>query len=100
MERDDLPTQATARGAYLTDKLAALPQVASVRGAGLILAAELNEGIDAKVVYNACLDAGLVVNAITPTALRLTPPLTVTEAEIDEAVTLLAQVLDGVLSGV
>jgi predicted acetylornithine/succinylornithine family transaminase len=100
MERDDLPRLAAERGALLSAKLAALPQVTSVRGAGLILAAELAEGIDAKVAYTACLDAGLVVNAITPTALRLTPPLTVTEAEIDEAVALLAEVLDGVLSGV
>lgn len=93
MERDDLPTRATERGAYLTAKLQALPQVASVRGSGLILAAELVDGVDAKAAYNACLDAGLVVNAITGTALRLTPPLTVTEAEIDEAVDLLAKAL-------
>ena len=32
------------------------------------------------------LDAGLVVNAVTPTALRLAPPLTVSDDEIDEAV--------------
>ena len=93
MERDDLPTKATQRGAYLTAKLQAIPQVSSVRGSGLILAAELAEGIDARAVYGACLEAGLVVNAITGTALRLTPPLTVTEAEIDEAVELLAAVL-------
>ncbi|MEZ5234901.1 MAG: aspartate aminotransferase family protein [Acidimicrobiia bacterium] len=93
MERDDLPARATERGAYLTAKLQALPQVASVRGSGLILAAELVDGVDAKAAYTACLDAGLVVNAITGTALRLTPPLTVTEAEIDEAVDLLAKAL-------
>ena len=33
----------------------------------------------------ALLGAGLVTNAVTPTALRFAPPLTVTEAEIDEA---------------
>ena len=32
-----------------------------------------------------CLDAGLVVNAVTPTALRFAPPLLVTDDEIDEA---------------
>lgn len=93
MQRENLPQRATERGAYLTAKLAAIPQVASVRGSGLILAAELAEGIDAKVVYTACLEAGLVVNAITGTALRLTPALTVTESEIDAAVDILAKVL-------
>ena len=41
---------------------------------------------DAKVVAAELLDRGLVVNAVTPSALRLAPPLTVTDAEIDEAV--------------
>ena len=99
MERDDLVTKATQRGAYLTAKLEKLPQVVSVRGAGLILAAELAPGLDAKAVYSAALEAGLVLNAITASALRLTPALTVSEAEIDQAVELLAGVLrDQVLS--
>jgi acetylornithine/succinyldiaminopimelate/putrescine aminotransferase len=33
------------------------------------------------------------VNAVNPTSLRLAPPLVVTEAEIDEAVVLVADVL-------
>ena len=33
------------------------------------------------------------MNAVTATALRLAPPLTVSDAEIDEAVAILAQVL-------
>jgi 4-aminobutyrate aminotransferase-like enzyme len=57
------------------------------------VAVELVEGIDAKAVTLDCLEAGLVVNAITPTALRLAPPLTISEAELDEAVTILAGVL-------
>jgi predicted acetylornithine/succinylornithine family transaminase len=93
MQRDDLPARATAQGAVLASKLRAIPQVVEVRGSGLILAAELAPGLDAKAVYAACLEAGLVVNAITASALRLTPPLTVTDAEIDEAVAILAEVL-------
>ena len=64
-----------------------------MRGLGLLIAAELDDGIDAKVARWHCLDAGLVVNAVTPTALRLAPPLLVTDDEIDEAVDILAQVL-------
>ena len=40
---------------------------------------------------SACLDAGLVVNAVTPTALRFAPSLLVTDDEIDEAVAILAR---------
>ena len=60
---------------------------------GLLVAAELAEGIDAKAVAAACLAAGLVLNPVTPTALRMAPPLTITDAEIDEAVAILAGVL-------
>ena len=41
--------------------------------------------------HAAALARGLVVNAVTPTALRLAPSLLITEAELDEAVALLAQ---------
>ena len=39
------------------------------------------------------LDAGLVVNPLTESALRLAPSLLVSEEEIDEAVAILAKVL-------
>jgi acetylornithine/N-succinyldiaminopimelate aminotransferase len=45
------------------------------------------------VVAQAALDQGLVVNAVTPTALRLAPSLLITDDEIDEAVAILADVL-------
>ena len=67
--------------------------MADVRGAGLLIAAELAPGIEAGPVANACLDAGLVVNAVTPTALRFAPSLLVTDDEIDAAVAILTEVL-------
>ena len=66
---------------------------ASVRGRGLLLAAELADGRDAKIAYSELLDRGLVTNAVTPTSLRFAPPLTVTESELDEAVAIIATVL-------
>jgi acetylornithine/succinyldiaminopimelate/putrescine aminotransferase len=69
--------------------------VREVRGLGLLLAAELAEGLDAKQVALDALGAGLVLNAVTPTALRLAPPLTVADDEIDEAVAILGKVLAG-----
>ena len=66
------------------------PCLASRRcaAAGLLLAAEL-DGRPSGDVAGELLDHGLVVNAVTPTALRLAPPITVTDAEIDEALAIL-----------
>jgi acetylornithine/N-succinyldiaminopimelate aminotransferase len=93
MRRIDAPGLAAKRGEYLTASLRGLSGVASVRGRGLLLAAELADGRDAKAAYSTLLDRGLVTNAVTPTSLRFAPPLTVTEAEIDEAIAMVAEVL-------
>ncbi|MFN8037971.1 MAG: acetylornithine transaminase [Acidimicrobiales bacterium] len=93
LEREDAPGRAARAGARLSEALAALPGVATVRGEGLLLAAELVAGIDAKQVGAELLARGLIVNAVTPTALRFAPPLLVSDEEIDEAVGLLADVL-------
>ena len=97
MEEIDAPACAAVRGAALTSLLAALPGVTVVRGLGLLLAAELDpdvlDGRTGADVARACLDAGLVVNGITPTALRLAPPLTVTDDELVEGVAILGAVL-------
>ncbi|MEY2522840.1 MAG: acetylornithine/N-succinyldiaminopimelate aminotransferase [Ilumatobacteraceae bacterium] len=92
MRRIDAPGLAAKRGEYLSARLAELPGIAGVRGRGLLLAAELASG-DAKAAYGNLLELGLVTNAVTPTSLRLAPPLTVTEAELDEAVAMIAEVL-------
>jgi len=98
MRRLDAPALARTAGAHLRRALGALDAVTEVRGLGLLLAAELDVervGSDAKAVAATLLDRGLVVNGVTPTALRLAPPLTVSAEEIDEAVRLIAGVLDG-----
>ena len=73
------------------------PAVAQVRGLGLLLAAELVPGIDARRVAADALRKGLVVNAVTPSALRLAPSLLVTDEEIDRALRVLAAALDAVV---
>jgi len=93
MQRIDAPRLARERGAQLSAALRAIPGVVEVRGAGLLLAVELADGIDAKAVYLAALQRGLVTNAVTGSALRLAPPLTVSSAEIAEAVAVLSAVL-------
>lgn len=68
------------------------PVIASVRGAGLMRGLELK--VDALPVVEAALKAGLIVNRTDERVVRMLPPLTVTAAEIDEAV----GILDGVLA--
>ncbi|MET0145577.1 MAG: acetylornithine/succinylornithine family transaminase [Ilumatobacteraceae bacterium] len=92
MRRLGAPALAADQGAKLAAGLAALPGVTAVRGRGLLLAAELEAG-GAPAVQRRLLDAGLVTNAVTPTALRLAPPLTVSDEEIVEAVGLIAAAL-------
>lgn len=93
MQRIDAPLLARRRGEYLREQLASVPGVVEVRGAGLLLAAQLRDGLDAKVAYGELLASGVVVNPVTSTALRLAPPLTVTESEIDEVISIMKQVL-------
>ncbi len=92
MERLDAPALATAAGERLQKALLALPAVEEVRGLGLLIAAQLS-GADAREVAAAALEAGLIVNAVTPTALRLAPSLIVSNDEIDQATAILAKVL-------
>jgi acetylornithine/N-succinyldiaminopimelate aminotransferase len=81
-------------GARLSEKLSSLrtttPRVASERGNGLLRALLLNEDVAPKVVARAR-DLGLLVNAIGDRVLRLAPPLTVSDGEIDLAAELLGQ---------
>ena len=97
MRRIDAPALAVARGQELCDALAGVPGVQAVRGWGLLLGVELMpghlRGRTAGDVTRELLAKGLVVNGVTSTALRLAPPLTVSSAEITEAVGLIAEVL-------
>jgi acetylornithine/N-succinyldiaminopimelate aminotransferase len=98
MEAVDAPGRAAAAGARLAERLAAMPGVAGVRGQGLLLAVEL-DGLDARRVNAALLDAGAVANAVTPTALRLAPSLLISDEEIDEAVAVVGAVLAAAAAG-
>lgn len=93
MEAEDAPARAEASGNYLRKLLGELPTVSSVRGLGLMLGIELAHA-DAKTVAEQCLQRGLVLNGVTATALRLEPPLLISEDQMDEGVGILAAVLE------
>jgi acetylornithine/N-succinyldiaminopimelate aminotransferase len=79
-------------GAKLAAGLDSLPYVTAVRGRGLMLAIDLDSGVDApELARRALLEQRLVVNATGPATIRLEPPLIVGEAEIDDALARLAR---------
>ena len=82
------------QGRRLAEGLQRLPHVLEVRGRGLMLACELDVPAP-EAMQRALLEQRLVTNATGPTTLRLLPPLTVTAAEVDEALRRLATVLEG-----
>lgn len=98
MERENIPQRAEHAGATLRKLLVSLDGVVEVRGLGLLLAAELAPGLDARAVAADALVAGLIVNAVSATSLRFAPPLIVSDTELAEAVDILSAVLRSHLS--
>jgi acetylornithine/succinyldiaminopimelate/putrescine aminotransferase len=96
MQAEDVCGRARSAGARLAEGLAGLPGVVSVRGAGLLLAAQLAAPV-AKEVAARALDNGLLVNAVRPDAVRVAPPLLVSNAEIDKALAILGAALGAVV---
>jgi acetylornithine/N-succinyldiaminopimelate aminotransferase len=85
------------KGEALLEVLAGLPGVVEARGRGFMLAIELDPARAepaTALVGRALRDERLVLNATGPTTLRLLPPLTITDAELDEALARLARLLD------
>ena len=99
MQDIDAPALATTKGAQLASALGGMPGVVAVRGLGLLLGAELSpdllNGRLAKDVASACLNAGLVVNGVTNTAIRMAPPLNISDAHLREGIEIFASVLRG-----
>jgi acetylornithine/N-succinyldiaminopimelate aminotransferase len=82
-------------GAYflaeLASKLAGRDDVVEVRGKGLLIGVEFKS--DTKPLVKALLERGVVANSTAGTVLRLIPPLILSEAEVDEAIAVLLEVL-------
>ncbi len=87
MQAVDAPELARRAGERLKGALSRLEHVSSVRGSGLLLGAALRDG-RANEVSAASLCRGLVVNAPRVDTIRFAPPLLVSDAEIDEAVSI------------
>ena len=94
IEADGLLEHAREMGEHLADGILGLrhPMVAGVRGEGLLRAVVLAEPVAAQVMALAR-EAGFIVNAVAPDALRLAPPLVIEAHELDTFVAALPGLL-------
>jgi acetylornithine/N-succinyldiaminopimelate aminotransferase len=68
-----------------------IPVIQGSRGLGLMLALDMK--VPSKQVMLACLEAGLIVNAVTETALRIMPALNIEQDDLDEGLAIMKEVL-------
>ena len=86
--------KASSQGDYFVKQLHYLKEkfsvIREVRGAGLMLAIELNQP-GAKIV-TACMKEGLLINCIQQNTIRFLPPLIITRKEIDLLIKTLSKI--------
>lgn len=90
---DALLQSVQEKGAYLRAKIAEMPGVAEVRGMGLMLGVGLKEGLAAGDLVKKMLEQGLLCLTAGHNTIRLLPPLTISQAEMDEGLAIMAAVL-------
>jgi acetylornithine/N-succinyldiaminopimelate aminotransferase len=103
IHQEGLLENARNQGDEAIKRISALPGVKEVRGMGLMLGIELGEefaslAMDGKtpsqVMVIASMQNGLLTVPAGPSVIRWLPPLNVSRAEIDEAVSIFARTLD------
>ena len=88
---DGLLANVVRRGEGFAQRLERLPGAVEVRGAGLLLGLEIDRVASDAIA--ACLEHGVLVGSAGERVLRLTPPLTITDDELDHALHVLEEVL-------
>ena len=92
---DELLPQIGRVGDYFRDQLRKLavkhPSITEVRGAGLMIGAQLDH--PGKQIVDAAMERGLLINCTHETVLRFLPPYIITEKEVDQAIAILDQVI-------
>jgi len=94
---DGILQNCSEMGGYFLARLKGIkerrPVIVDVRGCGLMLACSLAvEGAD---IVSSCQRKGLLINCTGGKTLRFVPPLTVNKEEIDAAVAILDEVMEG-----
>ena len=90
---EDLVGRAETKGAQIAGAIrdAGIPSVKEVRGAGMLIGIELERPV--KELFSAALDKGLFICTAGENVLRLAPPLTITDEEIEKGLAILLEVL-------
>lgn len=86
-------------GDYFAEALDKIEGITEVRGMGLMIGADLEEGVDANLVVAKGLEEGYLLNATGPHTLRFLPPLIITRKEIDQLMGDLPGMIDAVRNG-
>ncbi len=94
IDDEALLTRVQELGARLAEGLRAMPNVAAVRGRGLMVGADI-AGDAPDAARRLLGEQRLICNATGPRTLRFLPPLVVSEAQVDDALERVATVLDG-----
>jgi len=90
MKDIDAPALVQNLSAQISKQFLELNSIKEIRGFGLLLGLELTEPI-AKEAAARCLENGLIVNAVTDSALRIAPPFIIDETQIEEAAEILQE---------
>lgn len=94
---NDIPAQVAEKATVVERRLHSLmdrcAHVTEVRGKGLMWAVQFSSDIGERVT-NAALAAGLIVNNVRPNAVRLAPPLTISDEDLDHGLTILEHVIE------
>ncbi|MBR2970421.1 MAG: aminotransferase class III-fold pyridoxal phosphate-dependent enzyme [Clostridia bacterium] len=84
-----------AKGEYLINKLSKLKKhnfIVDIRGIGLVAGIELKENLNAARVVGQMENLGFLIDQTNRNTLRITPPFTISEREIDSMCDALAQI--------
>jgi L-lysine 6-transaminase len=103
IEEEKLVENSAKVGAYLLTQLEAMqkemPDVLSnARGRGLLCAIDFKDSATRNAVADKAYELGMVILGCGHYSLRFRPPLDITTAEIDEAMSLLAKAIQGTLA--
>ncbi len=94
---DDILENCLETGAYFLEKLQQLKKrhdiITDVRGRGLMLACSLS--IEGAGIVAKCQEEGLLINCTGGKTLRFVPPLIITRQDVDKAIYILDDVMEG-----
>ncbi len=88
----DLLKEVTKKSKYIKSQLMKLDNVVSVDGIGLMLGIGLKEGLNAREIVEKCISKG-AIPLTAKNKIRLLPPLTISDKELEKAVSILCECL-------